>query len=283
MKTAATPQTSRINRTNTQEEGERQEIKSRLSRIKHKILVLSGKGGVGKSTVAVNMAEALAHSGKRVGIMDVDFHGPTVPSLLHLENRHALVENNNIMPVEVNRLKILSIGFFLQNQDDAVIWRGPMKMGVIKQFIKDAQWGDLDYLIVDLPPGTGDEPLSICQLFEDADGGVIVTTPQHISVAAVRKSISFCKQLNLNVLGVIENMSGLVCPHCGEMIEVFTRGGGKAMAKDMNVPFLGSIPMDPAISRSGEAGKPFVSNNDNAQITENFSAIIAPILALDGT
>ena len=213
-----------------------------LSRIKHKILVLSGKGGVGKSTVAVNLAVALAMEGRETGLLDVDFHGPSVPMLLNLKGQlFKATDGGGIMPVESPYgLKVVSLGFALKNADEAVIWRGPMKMGVIKQLLTDVQWGDLDYLVVDFPPGTGDEPLSVAQLIPESDGAVIVTTPQGISLQDVRKSINFCRQLKIPVLGVIENMSGLMCPHCGKMIEVFKSGGGEAMAKEMGVS-LGKV------------------------------------------
>ena len=206
---------------------EREALQERMCHIKHKILVLSGKGGVGKSTVAANLAVSLSLAGKRVGILDVDIHGPSIPKMFHLEGEAVTNDGESIVPVEVGDIKVLSIAFFLRNLDDAVIWRGPMKMNVIKQFLKDTAWGELDYLIIDSPPGTGDEPLSVCQLVDDADGAVIVTTPQDVSVADVRRSIRFCQSLRMPVLGVVENMSGFVCPHCGEVTNIFKTGGGK--------------------------------------------------------
>jgi Mrp family chromosome partitioning ATPase len=241
-----------------QEFADRQKLHRRLCRIEHKVLVLSGKGGVGKSTVAVNLAVALMGKGKRVGLLDVDIHGPSVPTMLALEGEQLLSEGDALLPVELGELKIMSIGFLLRRREEAVIWRGPMKMGVIKQFLKDVDWGDLDYLIVDAPPGTGDEPLSVCQLIEDADGAIIVTTPQEVALASVRKSITFCRQLSLRVLGVVENMSGFICPHCGAKTEIFLAGGGERMAREMKVPFLGRIPLEEGISRSGDNGRPFV-------------------------
>ncbi|MBN2438222.1 MAG: Mrp/NBP35 family ATP-binding protein, partial [Deltaproteobacteria bacterium] len=213
----------------------------RLSEIKHKILVLSGKGGVGKSTVAVNLAVTLGMAGMKVGLLDVDFHGPSVPMLLHLKGEMLKsVEGVGILPlVTDDGLRVVSLGFALGHSDEAVIWRGPMKMGVIKQLLTDVQWGELDYLVVDFPPGTGDEPLSVAQLIPESDGAIVVTTPQDLSLQDVRKSINFCRHLKIPVLGVIENMSGLVCPHCGKMIEVFKSGGGETMAREMGVPFLG--------------------------------------------
>ena len=265
-----------------EDRADRQQLASRLCRIRHKILVLSGKGGVGKSTVAVNLAVSLTLAGKRVGLLDVDIHGPSVPKMLHLEDASVQVAGGSIVPVELGDLKVMSIGFLLRNQDDAVIWRGPMKMGVIKQFLTDVEWGELDYLVVDAPPGTGDEPLSVCQLIEDADGAVVVTTPQDVALAAVRRSIGFCRQLHFTVLGVIENMSGFVCPHCGKLTEVFGSGGGERMAQEMGVPFLGRIPMDPEICEAGDGGKPYVHHYARTETAKAFGRAIAPILGLPG-
>ncbi len=244
-----------------QDHADRRRLQARLCRIQHKIVVLSGKGGVGKSTVAVNLATALALNGLRVGLLDVDIHGPSVPTMLGLENETLKGTEGELYPVECGGLKVMSIGFLLQNPDHAVIWRGPMKMGVIKQFLTDVNWGDLDYLIVDAPPGTGDEPLSLCQLIQPLDGAVIVTTPQRVAAIDVRKSISFCQQVHVPVLGVVENMSGFVCPKCGELTQILPEGGGRKIASDMNVPFLGAIPMDPNIAHSGDSGKVFIGHS----------------------
>lgn len=260
---------------------ERQQLAQRLCQVKHKILVLSGKGGVGKSTVAVNLAVSLSLAGKRVGLLDVDFHGPSIPKMLRLEGAHVMTEDKTLLPVELGDLKVLSIGFFLQHVDDAVIWRGPMKMGAIKQFLKDADWGELDYLVIDSPPGTGDEPLSVCQLIEDADGAVIVTTPQEVALADVRKSISFCRALKLPVLGVIENMSGFVCPKCGQVTDIFKTGGGERMAAEMGVPFLGRIPLDPGIGEACDAGAPYVHHYAQTETAKAFLRVVQPILAMD--
>jgi Mrp family chromosome partitioning ATPase len=215
-----------------------------------------------------------------VGLLDVDIHGPSVPKMLHLEDAVLTATEDSMLPVETAGLKVMSIGFLLQNRDDAVIWRGPMKMGLIKQFLKDVAWGELDYLIVDSPPGTGDEPLSVCQLVKNPDGAVIVTTPQDVATADVRKSITFCRQLRLPVLGVIENMSGFVCPHCGTVTDIFKTGGGERMAREMGVPFLGRIPIDPAIGEAGDAGRPFVEGDRPTETAKAFQRIIAPILSL---
>lgn len=258
---------------------ESKELKQRMDQIKHKILVLSGKGGVGKSTVAANIAVTLAMEGKNVGLLDVDFHGPSIPVLLHLEGQQIRTDSESIIPVDfVERIKVMSLGFMLQNQDDAVIWRGPMKMNVIKQLLTDVKWGELDYLIIDFPPGTGDEPLSVAQLIPDSDGAIIVTTPQNLSLLDVRKSISFCKQVNVPVLGVIENMSGLICPHCKTVIDVFKSGGGEKMAKEMGVRFLGRIPIDPLIVEASDSGKPFVYHYAKTEAAVAFKKAVEPLL-----
>jgi len=235
-------------------------LEERLKHIEHKLLVLSGKGGVGKSTLAVNLAVALSLSGRRVGLLDVDIHGPSIPKLLHLEGRTLSGRGDAILPLTFgDGLKVVSIGFLLENEEQAVIWRGPLKMKIITQFLRDVEWGDLDYLIVDSPPGTGDEPLSLAQLIGRLDGAVIVTTPQEVALTDVRKCITFCRQLELPVLGVVENMSGLLCPHCGQLIEVFgAGGGGEGMAREMEVPSLGRIPLDPQVVQASDAGQPFI-------------------------
>ena len=260
---------------------ERQELQARLCRIKYKIIVLSGKGGVDKSTVAVNLAAALTLAGKEVGLLDVDIHGPSIPTMLGLEGEVIQGHENELFPAEVGTLKVMSLGFFLRHQDDAVIWRGPLKMGAIKQFLKDVVWGDLDYLIIDSPPGTGDEPLSVVQLIGELTGAVIVTTPQKVAAVDVRKSITFCHQLKVPVLGVIENMSGFVCPHCGKSTDILRSGGGARMAEEMQVPFLGSIPIDPQIAQSGDEGSAFISRFAESPTARIMHEIIQPIVALD--
>jgi ATP-binding protein involved in chromosome partitioning len=260
---------------------ERQKLQSRLCRIRHKVIVLSGKGGVGKSTVAVNLAMALCMAGKRVGLLDIDIHGPSIPTMLGLEHAAVQGQNNELLPVTVGGLKVVSAGFFLHSQDDALIWRGPMKMGMIKQFLKDVVWGDLDYLIIDSPPGTGDEPLSVCQLIGQLDGAVIVTSPQKVASVDVRKSITFCRQLHVPVLGVVENMNGFVCPRCGDVTFIFGEGGGRRMAADMKVPFLGSIPIDLDIVEACDKGRAFVHYYAPSATARIMGAIIQPIAALD--
>jgi len=257
---------------------ERRKLQSRLCRIRHKVVVLSGKGGVGKSTVAVHLATALMLSGRRVGLLDVDIHGPSIPTMLGLERERIRGSEDGLLPVEAGGLKVMSLGFLLGHQDDAVIWRGPMKMGVIKQFLKDVAWGDLDVLVIDSPPGTGDEPLSVCQLIGALDGAVIVTTPQKVAAADVRKSITFCRQLRVPVLGVVENMSGFVCPKCGEVTQILRSGGGKRMAEDLHVPFLGSIPMDPKIAEAGDSGSALTDRDHASPLARTMDEIIARIV-----
>jgi len=249
-------------------------LKARLNRIRRKVIVMSGKGGVGKSTVAVNLAMSAMLAGQRVGLLDVDLHGPSVPTMLGLVGYRLEGGENGMLPVEIGGLKVLSVGFLLQNNDDPVIWRGPMKMGVIRQFIEDVEWGDLDLLVIDVPPGTGDEPLSVCQLIPELEGAVIVTTPQKVAAADVRKSINFCKELGVKVLGVIENMSGFACPKCGEVTPILRANGGRVMADEMGVPFLGSIPIDPLIAESGDDGKAFVESAASSPAAGAFREIV---------
>jgi len=265
-----------------QMQAEQERIRKRVKQIKHQILVLSGKGGVGKSTVAANLAVSLALAGKKVGLLDIDIHGPSIPKLLNLEGKTIQAAGDVILPVEmVENLKVMSIGFLLRGGNDAVIWRGPMKYQMIKQFLKDVQWGILDFLIVDSPPGTGDEPLSVVQLLENPDGAIIVTTPQEVALSDVRKCITFCHNLKLPVLGVVENMSGFVCPKCGQRTDVFKSGGGEIMANEMHVPFLGRIPIEPQIVQACDSGKPFIYHYNQSQTAKAFEKILNPILELD--
>ena len=255
-------------------------LEERMRGIRRRIVVLSGKGGVGKSTVAVNLAVSLALAGRKVGLLDVDIHGPSIPKLLRLEGARVEAANGEMQPIEHAGLKVMSIGFLLGGRDDAVIWRGPMKMHVIREFLQNVAWGDLDYLIVDSPPGTGDEPLSVCQLAAPLEGAVVVTTPQDLATADVRKSIVFCRKLSLPVLGVVENMSGFVCPACGTHADIFKSGGGERMAAEMGVPFLGRIPIDPAVGAACDDGAPFIYHDSKSPTAQAFAAVCAPILAL---
>ncbi|MFA5203931.1 MAG: Mrp/NBP35 family ATP-binding protein [Lentisphaeria bacterium] len=235
----------------------RQQLAANLCGVRHTLLVMSGKGGVGKSTVAVNLAVALATEGRGVGLLDVDFHGPSVPVMLGLESQPPMMNGDRIVPITVGPLKVMTLGCFLDQPDTPVIWRGPMKIGAIRQLLGDVEWGELDYLIIDAPPGTGDEPLTVCQMVPNLTGAVIVTTPQKVALADVSRSLAFCRELKVPVLGVVENMSGWACPKCGEVTDVFTTGGGEQLARQTGVPFLGRIPLDPGIVASGDAGQPF--------------------------
>ena len=266
------------NRRTAQHVGEQQRLRDRVAAIRHQIVVLSGKGGVGKSTVAVNLAAAAARAGLAVGLLDVDVHGPSVPTMAGLSGQQAIVLGETLVPLEVGGVKVMSVGLLLEDPDQALIWRGPMKAKVIEQLLRDVEWGDLDLLVVDAPPGTGDEPLAVCRLLGQPDGAVIVTTPQDVAIAAVRKSITFCRQLNLPVLGVVENMSATVCPACGHAMAIFGAGGGKAMAAAMNVPFLGQLPMHPAIAGSGDTGTALTMPWTIPAIAEAFSGVFSSLL-----
>ncbi len=242
-------------------------IARRMSKVRNKILVLSGKGGVGKSTVAVNLAVVLANGGKRVGLVDIDIHGPSIPKMLHIEGVAPKTHGDIVEPVSVGpNLTAISIGLFLKSDSQSVIWRGPLKYSMIMQFLKDVEWGELDYLVVDSPPGTGDEPLSICQLLPEVTGAVVVTTPQEISVTDVRKCLSFCERMGLRVLGVVENMAGFACPHCGRKINPFGTGGGEKLAAEAGVPFLGSMPMVQGMVEACDAGEPFVQKYPDNEV-----------------
>jgi len=261
---------------------EKEALSRRMHRIKHKILVLSGKGGVGKSTVAVNMAVSLSLAGKKVGLLDIDIHGPSIPKLLHLEGCPVVGTEGSLSPVTYNHnLMVMSIGFMLHGQDDAVIWRGPLKYKLIKKFLMDVEWGNLDYLIVDSPPGTGDEPLSVAQFMAKEADAVIVTTPQEIALADVRKGIDFCRKLSLPILGVVENMSSFACPKCGEISDIFKSGGGEKMARNMGIPFLGKVPLDPKIVQACDAGEPYMHHYAKTETVKAFERILQPIMEMD--
>lgn len=229
-------------------------LKNTINAIKQTVVVSSGKGGVGKSTVSLNLAISFAQKGYKVGILDADITGPSIPLMAGLDGTDARIKDRKILPSEAYGVKIISMDLLLK-ADTPVIWRGPLKMAAIKQFLSDVQWGNLDVLFIDLPPGTSDEPLSISQLFENISGNVIVTTPQLVSVHDVIKSIHFSTKVGMPVLGVIENMSGLTCPHCSEQIDVFSKGGGRKAAEDLGLVFLGEIPLDPKVVLQADAGK----------------------------
>lgn len=252
-----------------------------MSAIKHKIVVLSGKGGVGKSTVAVNLAFGLAAKGAKVGLLDVDFHGPSIPTMLGIKGAGAYTVDGSIEPVECSGVKVISVDFFLPDCDSAVIWRGPMKYGIIKQFLKDVSWGELDYLVVDCPPGTGDEPLGACQSMKGDVRALVVTTPQEVAAADVRKSLDFCRQLELPIVGVVENMSGFACPHCGEITYIFKQGGGQKLAEAAGVPLLGRIPLDPMVGNGGDDGEPFMLSYQDSAAAKAFWPVVEAVEKLD--
>jgi ATP-binding protein involved in chromosome partitioning len=248
--------------------------------VKHVILVLSGKGGVGKSTVSVNLAFALAAKGKNVGLLDLDFHGPNIPKMLGIEDQRPVVLANAIEPVRVTgNLSVISMAFLLPDTSTPVVWRGPMKMTAIRQFLAEVNWGALDYLVVDLPPGTGDEALTIAQLAPNVRGAVIVTTPQDVAVMDAIKAAKFIEKLDLPVIGVIENMSGMVCPHCGGFIELFSTGGGKKAAEDLGVPFLGAIPLDPEMVKAGDEGRPYILRHADSPTWKAVDSVMEHLVA----
>jgi ATP-binding protein involved in chromosome partitioning len=251
-----------------------------MKKIKHKIAVISGKGGVGKSTVTVNLATALALNKKsnHVGILDADIHGPSVPKIIGLMGKQLQAGPPGIFPATGPLgIKVISMEFLLPNENMPVIWRGPMKMGAIRQFLSDIVWGNLDFLLADLPPGTGDEPLSIAQLLPEMDGVIIVTIPSEVSQIVVKKAITFAKQLKLPIIGIIENMSGFICPNCNTKIDIFNSGGGKKIAEEMGVTFLGSIPIDKKVCEDSDKGTPFIISHKKAPATKAFMKIVKKI------
>ena len=248
-------------------------VKNSLDKIKNKIIVMSGKGGVGKTSTSVNLSIALSKKGYNVGIMDVDLHGPDVPRMLGLEGMPEVNANGKLKPMYFSdNLKAISIETFTPGKDDAIIWRGPLKFSAIRQFIGDVDWGDLDFLVIDSPPGTGDEPLTVAQTIKDARA-VIVTTPQEVALADVRKSINFCKTVDMNIFGLVENMSGFTCPHCNETIDLFGAGGGERTARQMGIEFLGSIPFDPKVVACGDTGACYQDTNMDSAVTKAYAAV----------
>lgn len=247
--------------------------KQSLKKIKQKFIVMSGKGGVGKTSVSVNLAIALADKGYQVGLLDVDIHGPDIPRMLGLTGMLSGDSEKKMTPMTYSdHLKVVSMESLMPDKDDAIIWRGPMKHNAIRQFIGEATWGDLDYLIIDSPPGTGDEPLTVAQLISDAMA-VIVTTPQEVALADIRKSISFCKNMKMRIFGIIENMSGFTCPHCNKTVDIFGTGGGKKTALDYGINFLGKIPFDTEMVTCGDQGVAFQEKFKESAITESFKNI----------
>jgi ATP-binding protein involved in chromosome partitioning len=257
-----------------------QKLKKNMDRIKHKIAVISGKGGVGKSTVAANLAIAFAMHGykNRVGILDVDIHGPCIPKLLGLKGKKVQISPLGALPVTgPEGIKVVSMDFLLQSQETPVIWRGPLKMQAIKQFLSDFMWGELDFLFIDAPPGTGDESLSAMQLIPEMDGTIIVTIPSEVSEDVVKKAVSFSRQMRIPVIGIIENMSGFTCPKCGETINILGAGGGKRIADELDVPFLGQIPIDPKICEEADRGVSFLAENTNSASVKAFEEIVKKV------
>jgi ATP-binding protein involved in chromosome partitioning len=257
-------------------------LKTRMSKVKHKIAVISGKGGVGKTLVTVNLAMAFAHHGVsgRIGILDADIHGPCVPKMIGLKGYTLQAGSPGIFPAKGPLgIKVVSMDFLLPNQESPVIWRGPLKMAAIRQFLSDVVWGELDVLFIDLPPGTGDESLSVMQLLPEMDGAVIVTIPSEVSQDVVKKAVTFARHLNIPVIGIIENMSGFVCPECGTLTNIFKAGGGERISKNLGVPFLGSIPLDPEVCEDSDKGLPFIMENVKSPATKAFMNIVAKIEA----
>jgi Mrp family chromosome partitioning ATPase len=250
-----------------------EQARQSLTRIKQKFIIMSGKGGVGKTSVSVNLAIALAGMGHQVGLLDVDLHGPDIPHMLGISGMLKADDTQKMVPIAYSdHLKIISMESLMPNRDEAVIWRGPVKHGAIRQFIGDVSWGDLDYLIIDCPPGTGDEPLTVAQLIPDAKA-VIVTTPQEVALADIRKSISFCKNVRMEIFGIIENMSGFTCPHCHKVVELFGEGGGEKTAQNYGIPFLGKIAFDPEMVRCSDNGMAFQQQFTQSPITAAFKKI----------
>lgn len=258
---------------------EQTRLQDTLGKIKHIIIVMSGKGGVGKSTVSSNLATELSNRGYQTGIMDVDITGPNIAKMFGVEDEKLHVLDERLIPVTVPpSLKLMSMAFLLPDKDSPVMWRGPVKMGAIKQFIEDVNWGDLDYLVIDMPPGTGDEALSIVQLMPKADGMVIVTTPQDVALLDSRKSLRFGAETNIPIIGIVENMSGFVCPCCGKVTDIFKSGGGENAAKELNVQFLGKVPIEPGVVEAGDSGMPVVLKYPDSESAKAFKSIVDKIV-----
>lgn len=251
------------------------EISKSLGKIKHKVAVMSGKGGVGKSMVTVNLAAAFAKNGLKTGILDADLHGPNIPNMFGINDAKLLIsENNKLLPAEAeNGIKLISADLLLPTNDTPIIWRGPKKSGAIRQFISDAEWGNLDVLLIDNPPGTGDEPLTVLQTIPEIDGVVIVTTPQSVSLEDVEKCISMANLLKIKIFGIVENMSGFICPECETETDIFGKGGGEKIAKKFDIPFLGSIPLDVETYQSSEEGKSIIQKNPDSKVSQKLIAI----------
>jgi len=256
-----------------------QVIAERLAQVEHIIAVISGKGGVGKTTLATAVANKLAAEGFAVGLLDTDITGPNVPLMMGIEGQRPGMDGEFIAPlVSATGVKVMSMGMLAEDRDTPVIWRGPLRGIAVRQFVSDVQWGELDYLLIDLPPGTGDEALTVAQSLPGVNGVMVVTTPQEVSIEDCRKAVNFARRLKLEVLGVVENMSGLICPHCGERIDVFGSGGGEKMARQLGVPFLGRIPLAPALVEATDRGQPLSEQLVGAPVWEALSGIIAKLV-----
>ena len=255
-------------------------IHNRMAKIDRKILIMSGKGGVGKSTVTVNLANALLAQGHTVGVLDTDIHGPNIAKMFGCEG--AILESNedgtSILPVCPREgLKVVSLSFAVSDPDQAIVFRGPLKLSVIKQFLADVEWGTLDYLLIDSPPGTGDEQLAVCQSVPDLTGTVIVTTPQQVAILDARKSISFARQLDVEIIGLVENMSHLICPDCGKHIPIFGKDGGKILASEQDIPLLGEVPMELGLQQGEDDGVNWIEQNPDSESAKAFMQIATHI------
>jgi len=253
-------------------------ITKKMSHIKHKIAVMSGKGGVGKSTIAVNLATAFLKKGYKAGVLDSDIHGPNIPKMLGINDSYLKFKENEILPITTDEgMEVISTKFLLPDEDSPIIWRGPKKTGAIRQFLSDVKWGNLDVMVIDNPPGTGDEPLTILQSIQSLDGVIIVTTPQSVSLDDVTKCINMLKHLNIKIIGLLENMSGFICPHCQQEIDIFGKGEGKELAEELEIPYLGSLPMEIQVRENSDQGKPFIFADPQSQISQNFMEIVSEI------
>ena len=262
----------------SQEDIQNQMVSDVLSKIKNKLFIMSGKGGVGKSSISANIAVALADKGFKTGLMDVDLHGPSIAHIMGISELLDISENRLLLPYKCdNNLKVVSMQSLIQDKDQAIIWRGPAKNGMIKQFVGSVNWGELDFLIIDSPPGTGDEPLTVVQTIDDVKA-IVITTPQDVALADVRKSLNFCKTVNIKTVGIIENMGPFKCPHCNDIIEIFKSGGGERTAKTMNVPFLGTLPFDPEVVKYCDNGEPIIIKDKSNNFSKTLNGIVDKII-----
>lgn len=268
-------------KTDEKEKHAQEMLEKKLSNIKYKIMVMSGKGGVGKSTTTVSLASSLNALGYKVGILDADVHGPNIPKMFGITKKGIESSvNGMVAPEPIPGIKIMSVGFLVKDDDDAIIWRAPIKHSLIQQFLSDVDWGELDFLLIDLPPGTGDEPLSVAHIIGKVDGSVVVTTPQEVALLDARKSVTFSRKLNIPVFGIIENMSGLICPDCGKKIDLFKTGGGKIAAQELETHFLGEAPIDPRVVEKGDEGKPFVLEYPESEFAKAYLDVAKQVAEL---